>query len=83
MVHLYVRDIVGNVTRQVRELKVFKRVKIDAGQTMRVEFQLDADDLAFYGQQNTLIVEPGEFHVWIGGSSAAELRGEYLLTNGS
>ena len=83
VVQLYVRDLVGNVTRPVRELKGFKRVKIDAGQTMRVEFQLDADDLAFYGQQNTLIVEPGEFHVWVGGSSAAELRGEFLLTNGS
>jgi beta-glucosidase len=79
VVQLYVRDLVGNVTRPVRELKGFRRVPIDAGQTVRVEFQLDADDLAFYGQRNTLIVEPGDFHVWIGGSSTAELRGEFRL----
>ena len=81
VVQLYVRDLVGNVTRPVRELKGFKRVAIDAGQTVRVEFRLDADDLAFYGQRNTLIVEPGDFHVWIGGSSTAELRGEFRLTS--
>jgi beta-glucosidase len=81
VVQLYVRDLVGNVTRPVRELKGFKRMAIDAGQTVRVEFRLDADDLAFYGQRNTLIVEPGDFHVWIGGSSTAELRGEFRLTS--
>ena len=82
VVQLYVRDLVGNVTRPVRELKGFQRVQIDPGETVRVEFELDADDLAFYGQQNTLIVEPGEFHVWVGGSSTAQLRGEFRLTSG-
>ena len=79
VVQLYVRDLVGNVTRPVRELKGFKRVAVGRGQTVRVEFELHTDDLAFYGRDNTLITEPGDFHVWIGGSSAAELRGEFTV----
>ncbi|MDH4125372.1 MAG: glycoside hydrolase family 3 C-terminal domain-containing protein [Gammaproteobacteria bacterium] len=71
---LYVRDVVGNVTRPVRELKGFRKVRLDPGQETRVEFRLHTDDLAFFGRDNTLIVEPGEFHAWIGGSSDADLR---------
>jgi len=73
-VQLYVRDLVGNVTRPVRELKGFRKVRLDPGEATSVEFQLHTDDLAFFGRDNTLIVEPGEFHAWIGGSSDAELR---------
>ena len=79
VVQLYVRDLVGNVTRPVRELKGFRRVAIEPGQTVRVDFELHTDDLAFYGRDNTLITEPGDFHVWIGGSSAADLRGEFRV----
>jgi beta-glucosidase len=76
---LYVRDLVGNVTRPVRELKGFKRVQLEPGEATRVEFQLHTDDLAFFGRDNTLIVEPGDFHAWIGGSSAADLRVTFRL----
>ena len=79
VVQLYVRDLVGNVTRPVRELKGFQRVAVEPGQTVRVEFELHTDDLAFYGRDNTLITEPGDFHVWIGGSSAADLQGEFRV----
>ena len=71
---LYVRDLVGNVTRPVRELKGFERVTLEPGASARVEFRLHTDDLAFYGRDNTLIVEPGDFHAWIGGSSEAGLQ---------
>jgi beta-glucosidase len=76
---LYVRDLVGNVTRPVRELKGFQRVRVEPGQTVAVEFELHTDDLAFYGRTNELMIEPGEFHVWIGGSSDTELRSEFRL----
>ena len=76
---LYVRDLVGNVTRPVRELKGFQRIRLQPGETVRVEFHLHSDDLAFYGQDNTSIVEPGHFHAWIGGSSTAELQTEFAL----
>ena len=76
---LYVRDLVGEVTRPVRELKGFKRVHVEPGQTLRVEFELSSDDLAFYGRNNELIVQPGEFHAWVGGDSDATLRTEFRL----
>jgi beta-glucosidase len=79
VVQLYVRDLVGNVTRPVRELKGFKRVRVEPGETTRIEFVMHTDDLAFYGRDNTLITEPGDFHVWIGGSSETELRSEFRL----
>ncbi len=79
VVQLYVRDLVGNVTRPVRELKGFRRIRLAPGEKQAVAFELEASDLAFYGRDNTLIVEPGEFHVWVGGSSNATLRGEFRL----
>ena len=71
---LYVRDLVANVTRPVRELKGFQRVRVEPGQTVTVEFKLHTDDLAFHGRDMQLITEPGEFHAWIGGSSETELH---------
>ena len=71
---LYIRDPVANVTRPVRELKGFQRVRVEPGQTVTVDFKVHTDDLAFYGRDAQLITEPGEFHVWIGGSSETELR---------
>ena len=79
VVQLYVRDLAGNVTRPVRELKGFKRLRLQPGERVTVDFELHTDDLAFYGRDNTLIVEPGEFHAWIGGSSATELRTGFRL----
>ena len=74
VVQLYVRDLVGNVTRPVRELKGFRRLRVEPGQTVTVSFELHTDDLAFFGRNNELMVEPGEFHAWIGGSSDAGLK---------
>ncbi|MDJ0916576.1 MAG: glycoside hydrolase family 3 N-terminal domain-containing protein [Woeseiaceae bacterium] len=78
---LYVRDLVGNVTRPVRELKGFQRVRLAPGETRTLTFELTADDLAFYGRDNKLIVEPGDFHVWVGGSSETELHTEFQLVD--
>ena len=77
---LYVRDLVGCVTRPVKELKGFTRVRLEAGQTITVEFELTADQLAFYGRKQQQVVEPGDFHVWIGGSSKTDLRSGFQLT---
>ena len=82
VVQLYVRDLVGNVTRPVRELKGFRRLRVEAGGTVRVSFELHTDDLAFYGRDNTLMVEPGDFHAWIGGSSDTGLRTEFRVVAG-
>jgi beta-glucosidase len=81
VVQLYVRDLVGNVTRPVRELKGFRRVHVEPGQTVNVEFEIDTDDLAFFGRDNRLILETGDFHAWVGGSSTTDLRTEFRLTD--
>ena len=81
VVQLYVRDLVGSVTRPVRELKGFKRVRVEPGQTVTVEFEIHTDDLAFYGRDMKLATEPGEFHTWIGGSSAADLHTEFRIVD--
>jgi len=78
---LYVRDLVANVTRPVRELKGFRRLRLAPGETVTVSFRLSSDDLAFFGRDNTLIAEPGEFQLWVGGSSEAELQAAFRLTD--
>ena len=73
VVQLYVRDLVGNVTRPVKELKGFRRIYLEPEERVTVEFELHTDDLAFYGRDMRLITEPGEFHVWVGSSSETDL----------
>jgi beta-glucosidase len=79
VVQLYMRDLVGNVTRPVRELKGFQRLRLAAGEKSTVSFVLNPDDLAFYGRDMKLITEPGDFHVWIGGNSNADLQATFTL----
>jgi beta-glucosidase len=79
VVQLYCRDLVASITRPVRELKGFRRVRIEPNQTLTVDFELHTDDLAFYGRDMQRTVEPGEFHAWIGGSSETELRTEFRI----
>ena len=78
-VQLYIRDLVGNVTRPVRELKGFRRIELEPGQTETVTFDLHTDDLAFFGRDQQRVIEAGEFRVWIGGSSEAELETGFSL----
>ena len=79
VVQLYIRDLVGDVTRPVKELKGFERVRLRPGESRTVSFELNSADLAFYGQDMELMTEPGDFHVWVGGSSDAELRASFTL----
>ena len=81
VVQLYVRDLVGNVTRPVKELKGFQRIRLKPGERRKISFVLGPDDLAFYGRDMKSITEPGEFHVWIGGSSEAELRSAFKIVD--
>jgi beta-glucosidase len=79
VVQLYVRDIVASITRPVKELKGFRRVRVEPHETVTVDFQLHTSDLTFFGRDMRPTVEPGEFHVWIGGSSTTELRTEFRI----
>ncbi len=82
VVQLYIRDLVGNVTRPVRELKGFRRLRVEAGETVTVSFELHTDDLAFFGRNNEFMVEPGDFHAWIGGSSETDLKTAFRIVAG-
>jgi beta-glucosidase len=79
VVQLYVRDLVASVTRPVKELKGFRRERIEPGQTITVDFQLHTDDLSFFGRNMQRVTEPGEFHAWIGGSSETQLRTDFRI----
>lgn len=79
VVQLYVRDLVGSLTRPVRELKDFQKVALQPGETRQVTFTLTEEQLAFTRADGVHGVEPGAFHVWIAPHSQAGLRGEFRL----
>ncbi|MFD2873269.1 beta-glucosidase BglX [Mucilaginibacter ximonensis] len=68
-VQLYIRDIIGTVTRPMKELKGFKQIAIKAGNTQTVSFTISTDDLKFYNLQNKYTYEPGDFELMIGPNS--------------
>ena len=71
VVQVYVRDLVGSLTRPVKELKHFERVSLRAGESRRLEVEIPVSDLAFWGLEGTKKVEPGDFQLWIAGDSAS------------
>ena len=77
VVQLYIRDLVGSVTRPVKELKGFQRIYLPAGQSEKIVFTVHTDELAFYNRQMKLKTEPGLFNVWIGSNSDTELKTEF------
>jgi beta-glucosidase len=72
VVQLYLRDVSASVARPVRELKGFQRVTLRPGEKRRLEFTLTPELLGFYNRDMHFVVEPGEFKVMVGTSSADE-----------
>ena len=70
IVQFYIRDEYGSITRPVKELKGFQRVALKAGETKKVEFTITPDDLKFYTIRKVWEVEPGDFTIMVGASSA-------------
>lgn len=79
VVQLYIRDMAGSVTRPVKELKGFRKVFLKAGETQTITFTLSPEDLKFYNYDLKYNWEPGDFEVFIGGSSATELKKTFTL----
>jgi len=69
VVQLYIRDLIGSVTRPVKELKGFEKIFLKAGESKQVSFKLTADMLKFYNYNLDFVCEPGDFEVMIGGDS--------------
>lgn len=71
VVQLYIRDLVGSVTRPVRELKDFQRISLQPGESRRVSFELHTDALRFHDRHLRQVCESGQFELWIGPDSAS------------
>ena len=69
VVQLYIRDEISSVTRPVKELKGYKRVTLEAGETKEISFKLNAYSFAFYDLKFNYGVEAGEFKIMVGNSS--------------
>lgn len=69
VVQLYIRDLVASTTRPVKELKGFKLISLDPGETKIVSFTIDQEMLEFYSAREVWESEPGKFKIFVGGNS--------------
>ncbi|MCY7311441.1 MAG: beta-glucosidase BglX [Chitinophagaceae bacterium] len=69
VVQLYIRDLAGSITRPVKELKGFQKIKLKAGESKKVNFKIGVNDLKFYNSDLKFVAESGEFKLFIGGNS--------------
>lgn len=79
VVQLYVRDLVGSLTRPVKELKGFQKVMLKPGESKTITFTLTEKDLSFYRADLTFGAEPGKFQVFVGGNSRDVLQAQFEL----
>ena len=69
VVQLYTRDLVGTITRPVKELKGFRKIALQPGESKQVSFTININDLKFYNSALKWVAEPGDFKLFIGGNS--------------
>ncbi|TCD02455.1 beta-glucosidase BglX [Pedobacter psychroterrae] len=69
VVQLYTQDLVGSITRPLKELKGFQKISLNPGESKIVTFKITEEDLKFYNATLKYLAEPGEFKVFIGGNS--------------
>ena len=79
VVQLYIRDLVGSVTRPVKELRGFEKIVLQAGESRTIHFPIDAAMLRYYNADLKLVAEPGEFDVMIGTNSRDVQRARFTL----
>jgi beta-glucosidase len=76
---LYIRDLVGTITRPVKELKGFQKVELKPGEEKTISFNLTSDDLRFYNSELEFKAEPGEFKVYCGPDSQNVKEANFTL----
>jgi beta-glucosidase len=79
VVQLYIRDLVGSITRPVKELKGFQKISLKPGESQKVSFSIGINDLKFYNSDLKWVAEPGEFKVFIGPNSAQVQQASFTL----
>lgn len=78
VVQLYIQDIVGSVTRPVKELKGFEKVNLQKGETKKVQFTITPEMISFYNLKMKFGPEPGDFKVWVAANAADETNEGYF-----
>jgi len=79
VVQLYIRDLVGSITRPVKELKGFQKVSLKAGESKMIAFTITENDLKFYNSDLKFVTEPGDFKVFIGTNSRDVKEASFTL----
>ncbi len=79
VVQLYIRDMVGSISRPVKELKGFQKIMLKTGESKTVSFSVTVEDLKFYNSDLKFAAEPGAFKVFIGTSSAEVKEAGFTL----
>lgn len=79
VVQLYLRDLVGSISRPVMELKNFQKIDIKKGEKKTITFDIDIEDLKFYNNDLQFVAEPGTFEVFVGTNSKETLKAEFEL----
>jgi beta-glucosidase len=79
VVQLYIRDMVGSITRPVKELKGFQKISLKPGESKKVSFDIGINDLKFYNNDLKWVAEPGDFRVFIGPNSAQVKQASFSL----
>lgn len=69
VVQLYIRDLVADISRPVKELKGFEKIKLAPGETRTVTFKLNKNDLSYWNNELKWKADPGQFKVFVGGNS--------------
>jgi beta-glucosidase len=83
VVQLYIQDEFASIARPVRELKGFKKIALKAGQTKTVKFKIGRSLLAYWTENHTRIVEPGDFKVWITSDSNSGVPVKFTVKYGN
>ena len=69
VVQLYLRDLIGSITRPIKELKGFKKIKLEPGESKTVEFTIDEELISFFTREKKWEAEPGDFKLFVGPDS--------------
>jgi beta-glucosidase len=80
VIHLYGRDLIGSVTRPVAQLLGYRRVHLEPGESVIVEFVVPTTRLAFTDRQYRRVVEPGDVELWVGTATARDTQTRTTLT---
>ena len=80
VVQLYIRDLIGSVTRPVKELKGFEMIELQPNEMKEVTFEINEKTIEYFTANRKWEAEPGDFKVFIGGSSVTKLEGDFLYS---